>query len=381
MDTGLLTSVSATFSPTAGENIAGELASSAAATDVPAALSRAATPVLDTVATQTDADAPRASILASSHSAAEEDTGDVVGDDATSAAERYWIPCHVTEEQLEVMAKEGLIPPKEDGGWRSAFGDPEPKPCPNERVMLTSHIHRGLGFPPSLFFLEVCSHYGLQPHNLTPNSVLYIAGYQALFEGWLGLAPRLDFFKYVFQPRRQTIGDKGRKGLAVCGTVSINMRRNRDWYPKVPKVDSVKDWTGTFFYCKDVPLPNRPSGIPPFQNIAGEEKPSWDEKPVTPVPGGLRLIQRRIEALTCREPELTGTDTIICWLKRRIQPCSFRGTRLLSEYTNEKDALRFTEADLSDKEYRWRVNQVITERTLYSESHPMHTAATPVTKV
>ena len=279
------------------------------------------------------------------------------------------------------MASEGLIPPKKDGGWRSAFGDLVPKPRPDERVMLTSHIHRGLGFPPSLFFLEVCNHYGLQPHNLTPNSILYIAGYQALFEGWLGLSPRLDFFKYVFQPRRQTIGGKGQKELAVCGTVSINMRRNRDWYPKVPKIDSVKDWTGTFFYCKDVPLPNQSSGIPPFQNIAGEEKPSWDEKPAKPVPGGIRLLQRRIEALTCREPELTGTDTVICWLKRRIQPCSFRGTRLLSEYTNEKDALRFTEADLSDREYRWRVNQVITERVNYSESRPMYTAAAPAPKV
>ena len=53
------------------------------------------------------------------------------------------------------MADEGLLPPKDNGGWRSAFGDPEPKPKPDERVMLTSHIHRGLGFPPSLFFLEV----------------------------------------------------------------------------------------------------------------------------------------------------------------------------------------------------------------------------------
>ena len=81
---------------------------------------------------------------------------------------------------------------------RSAFANSEPKPKPDERVMLTSHVHRGLGFPPSLFFLEVCKHYGLQPHNLTPNSVLYIAGFQALFEGWLNLAPRLDFFRFVF---------------------------------------------------------------------------------------------------------------------------------------------------------------------------------------
>ena len=125
---------------------------------------------------------------------------------------------------------------------------------------------------------------------MMPNSVLYIARFQALFEGWLGLAPHLDFFKYVFQTRRQTVGEKGKKELAVCGTVSINLRRNRDSYPKVPKIDSVKDWTGTYFYCKDVPIPGKPSGIPPFRNVAGEEKSSWDEKPADPLPGDLQLI-------------------------------------------------------------------------------------------
>ena len=149
----------------------------------------------------------------------------------------------------------------------------------------------------------------------------------------------------------------------------------------MPKVDSVKEWTGSFFYCKDVPLPNQATGIPPFHNIAGTELPSWDERPANPTPGGFRLLQRRIEALTCREPELTGTDTVICWLKRRIQPCAFHGSRLLNEYTDEKDPLRFTEADLTDREYRWRVNQLVADRSQYSESCPMYTSANPAPKV
>ena len=67
--------------------------------------------------------------------------------------------------------------------------------------------------------------------------------------------------------------------------MSINMRRNRDWYPKVPKIDSVKEWTDSFFYRKDVPLPNQATDTPPFQNIGGVEKPSWDERPINPAPG------------------------------------------------------------------------------------------------
>ena len=72
------------------------------------------------------------------------------------------------------------------------------------------------------------------------------------------------------------------------------MRRNRGWYTKVPNIDSVKEWTGTFFYCKDVPLPNQATDIPPFQNIAGVEMPSWDERPDNPTLGGFQFLQRRI---------------------------------------------------------------------------------------
>ena len=149
----------------------------------------------------------------------------------------------------------------------------------------------------------------------------------------------------------------------------------------MPKIDSVKDWTGSFFYCKDVPLPNHLHGIPPFRNVAGEEKASWDEKPVNPVPMDLQLLRRRIEALTCREPELTGTDTVLCWLKRRIQPCAFRGVRILSHYTDANDALRFTKSELLDRDFRWRVNQLITERTRYTESCPVFTSANPMPRV
>ena len=127
----------------------------------------------------------------------------------------------------------------------------------------------------------------------------------------------------------------------------------------MPKIDSVKDWTDSFFYCKDVPLPNQPSGIPPFRNIAGEEKASWDEKPASPVPMGIRLLRRRIETLTCREPKLMGTDTVLCWLKRWIQPCAFRGFRLLRQYTGVDAELRVSKTDFSDRDFRWRVNQKI----------------------
>ena len=182
-----------------------------------------------------------------------EPTGDEEEADKMDGESRYWISCYVTHHELQQMEDEGLLPPSSISQWRSAEGVHVPKAKQGERVMLVSHIIRGLGIPPSVFCLEVLDYYGLQPHNLSPNSLLYIAGFQALFEGYLGMSPSLDFFKYCFHVRRQTVGKK--RKLVVCGTVRFNLHRNRGWYPKVPKIDSVKGWTGIYFYCKDIPIP------------------------------------------------------------------------------------------------------------------------------
>ena len=63
-----------------------------------------------------------------------------------------WLPSIVTEADLKIMEKEGLIPSRKTCAWRAAAGDDTPAPSPEERVMLTSHIYRGLSLPPSDFF-------------------------------------------------------------------------------------------------------------------------------------------------------------------------------------------------------------------------------------
>ena len=116
--------------------------------------------------------------------------------------------------------------------------------------------------PPSAFFSTVLEYYGLQPHNIAPNSILVLAGFQDLFEGYLGIAPTVDHFKHCFLCRRQTVASGA---MATCGSVTFNCRQG-DWYPKIPYNDSVKYWTSTFFYCKDIPAPGKMVSIPTFVN-------------------------------------------------------------------------------------------------------------------
>jgi hypothetical protein len=67
--------------------------------------------------------------------------------------------------------------------------------------MLKSHVERGLSMPPSHFFSNLLKFYGLQLHNIAPNSLVSVAGYATLCEGYLGIRPRVDLFQLFFSVR------------------------------------------------------------------------------------------------------------------------------------------------------------------------------------
>ena len=64
--------------------------------------------------------------------------------------EGNWIPCGKAPELIDSMVKDGFLPNKK---YRLSVEDTEPSPKDGERVILASHIQRGLGFPPSSFFI------------------------------------------------------------------------------------------------------------------------------------------------------------------------------------------------------------------------------------
>ena len=88
----------------------------------------------------------------------------------------------------------------------------------------------------------------------------------------------------------------------------------------MPIVDSAKGWASTFIYCNDVAPPNRLQGLAAFEDRAGIPLPSSKQKPAAKMLADLATIKARITELTSGSPPLTGKDTIICWMKRRIQP-------------------------------------------------------------
>ena len=142
------------------------------------ALAKAAAEAAATKATASGADEAAAEGLSADEEEVEEEADNNKG--AASNPTHNWVCSAVEEGELRSMAFDGVLPPGSEAvpAWRSTLGDPSPTPIRDERVLLSSHISRGFSLSPSAFLIEILDHYGLQLHNITPNSLLYISGFE-----------------------------------------------------------------------------------------------------------------------------------------------------------------------------------------------------------
>ena len=106
-----------------------------------------------------------------------------------------WDGSEVHEDHIEFLRRTHRLP-GEDHVWvrLAPKGEISPAPQEGERVIFRSHCLRGLGLPASSFFRSFLEFYGLQPHHLTPNTVVLLYAFVALCEGFLGVLPTLELW-------------------------------------------------------------------------------------------------------------------------------------------------------------------------------------------
>jgi hypothetical protein len=80
-----------------------------------------------------------------------------------------------TEADLQALVDEGLLQPKEIVQWRPGERDVRPFGHAEEIALFQHFVEHGLGLPASDFFCDILFHYGIQLHQLNPNSILHIA--------------------------------------------------------------------------------------------------------------------------------------------------------------------------------------------------------------
>jgi hypothetical protein len=168
------------------------------------------------------------------------------------------------------------------------------KPPSGYRVMFLAFLLRGLSFPAHEFLRILLFVYGMQLHQLMPNSILHIACFITLCESFLGIEPYWILWKYLFRLRPSvSLSKKPELGKAV---VSIRAEAH---YLEFNMAASVQGWRKKWFYIKDQKNSSSDQyGIAPFDaNKDLKKLSSWDSPPTEAEMEDIKPLLAHIQAL------------------------------------------------------------------------------------
>jgi hypothetical protein len=103
--------------------------------------------------------------------------------------------------------------------------------------MFLAFFYRGFSLPVHEFLRGLLFVYGMQLHQLTPNSLLHIACLITLCEAFLGIDPHWILWKYLFRLRPS--GSQGE--IPELGGAIISVRSELQ-YLDLKKAQSVQGW-------------------------------------------------------------------------------------------------------------------------------------------
>ena len=106
-----------------------------------------------------------------------------------------------------------------------AQGQAVPSPQPGESVVFKSHFLRGLGFPMDPFVRGLLFYYGLEFHDLAPESILHISSFIVVCEAFLRVTPHFGLWLKTFGVEPKMI--EGRH--AECGGAVISKNADAPW--------------------------------------------------------------------------------------------------------------------------------------------------------
>ena len=135
-----------------------------------------------------------------------------------------WMPSSVTEEDV-LKLREAKFLTAEILHRLPAQRQAIPSPQPGESVVFMSHFLRGLGFPMDPFVRGLMFYYGLEFHDLAPESILHISSFIVVCEAFLRVTPHFGLWLKTFGVEPKMI--EGRH--AECGGAVISKNADAPW--------------------------------------------------------------------------------------------------------------------------------------------------------
>jgi hypothetical protein len=184
--------------------------------------------------------------------------------------------------------------------------------------MFLSFLLRGLSLPAHEFLRGLLFVYGVQLHQLTPNSILHIACFMTLCESFLGIEPHFLLWRPIFWLRPSVaLSNKPEVGGAI---VSV---RAEAQYLNFCMSASVQGWRTKWFYIKDHKASSEDEyGLAPFDASKELKKlASWDLPPTDAEMEEIALLLAHVQALKGgKGGALSGIQLMAFFVQRRVQP-------------------------------------------------------------
>ena len=139
-------------------------------------------------------------------------------------------------------------------------GQVVPTPEPNESVLFVSHFLRGLGLALDPFVRGLMFYYGLDFHDLAPDSFLHISTFIIVCDAFLHISPHFGLWLKTFNVKPKMI--VGRH--AECEGAIISRNADAPWPEgSFPEVSNV--WQRRWFYVT-APIGTKWVAAPKFRS-------------------------------------------------------------------------------------------------------------------
>ena len=153
-----------------------------------------------------------------------------------------WMPSSITEEDV-LKLRDARYLTGEISHRLPAQGQVIPTPEPGESMVFMSHFLRGLGFPTDPFVRGLMFYYGLEFHDLAPESILHISAFIVVYEAFLRFTPHFGLWLKTFDVKSKMI--EGRQ--AECGGAVVSRRADAPW-PEGSFQEELGLWQQEWFY-------------------------------------------------------------------------------------------------------------------------------------
>ncbi|KAK1670020.1 hypothetical protein QYE76_058179 [Lolium multiflorum] len=266
-----------------------------------------------------------------------------------ASASGSWRGSLMNDDDIERLVRLRRIP--REVVTRAPGEEVEPKPEPGERVVFGAHLDRGLGLPASAFFRRFLDFFGLQPHHLPANACVLLSCYVAFMEGYAGLWPTSTSGPALLP---QVANDEGR--LRTCGCASIYPRAG-SLFPKIPTVDSVKNWQMTFFYVKNANPAFDRINLPEYNPAPPTTRLNWGHNPKSADPDAEVNLLWDFLGECVSAGRLSAEDLLCTYIERRVIPLQ-RRVHKIGLMSGRLDPTRTSRIALTKAQVAHRVNNI-----------------------